>query len=60
MKLVFITGNPGKFLEAQKLLGEFGIMLEQADLEITEPQSETLEEVAEKCAQEALKKIGER
>ncbi|MEM3026466.1 MAG: non-canonical purine NTP pyrophosphatase, partial [Thermoproteota archaeon] len=51
MKLVFITGNPGKFLEAQKLLGEFGIMLEQADLEITEPQSETLEEVAEKCAQ---------
>ncbi|MCX8183164.1 MAG: XTP/dITP diphosphatase [Crenarchaeota archaeon] len=58
MRLVFITGNLGKFLEAQKLLREFGIILEQADLEITEPQSETLEEVAEKCAQEALKKIG--
>ncbi len=60
MRLVFITGNHGKFIEAQKLLGEFGITLEQADLEIMEPQSETLEEVAEKCAQEALKKMGER
>jgi len=60
MKLLFITGNPGKFIEAQKLLGEFGITLEQADIEIIEPQSETLGEVAERCAQEALKKIGER
>jgi len=60
MKLIFITGNPGKFLEAKKLLGKFGIRLEQADIEITEPQSDTLEGVAEKCAEEALEKAGER
>jgi len=60
MKLIFITGNLEKFLEAKKLLGEFGIRLEQADIEMTEPQSDTLEEVAEKCAEEALKKVGER
>ena len=59
MKLVFITGNPGKFIEAKNLLEDFGIVLEQADLEITEPQSDTLEEVAGKCAEEALKKMGE-
>lgn len=56
MKLLFITGNRGKFVEAERLLGRFGIRLEQADLEITEPQADTLEEVVEKCAEEALKK----
>ncbi|MEM2089037.1 MAG: XTP/dITP diphosphatase [Thermoproteota archaeon] len=56
MKLLFITGNHGKFVEAERLLGEFGIRLEQADLDITEPQADTLEEVVEKCAEEALKK----
>ncbi|MGB9716927.1 MAG: XTP/dITP diphosphatase [Thermoproteota archaeon] len=59
MKLVFITGNPGKFLEARRLLEEYGIILEQADVEVTEPQTDSLEEVAEKCAEEALEKIGE-
>ncbi|MBO3802798.1 MAG: XTP/dITP diphosphatase [Candidatus Brockarchaeota archaeon] len=60
MKLIFVTGNPGKFLEAKELLGKYGIRLEQADIEVTEPQSDDLEEVAVKCAEEALKKAGER
>lgn len=53
--LLFITGNKGKFVEAQTLLREFGIEVEQADLDISEPQADTLEEVVEKCAREALK-----
>jgi len=59
MRLLFITGNRGKFVEAERLLGGFGIRLEQADLDITEPQADTLEEVVEKCAEEALKKTEE-
>ncbi|MBO3770067.1 MAG: XTP/dITP diphosphatase [Thermoproteota archaeon] len=55
--ILFITGNRGKFLEAQRLLQGFGIMVEQADLDIVEPQAETLEEVVEKCAKEALKML---
>jgi XTP/dITP diphosphohydrolase len=58
-KLIFITGNRGKFLEAQKLLKEFGIELEQVDLDITEPQADSLEEVVRKCAEEALKIVKE-
>jgi len=58
-KLIFITGNRGKFLEAQKLLKEFGIELEQVDLDITEPQADSLEEVVRKCAKEALKIVKE-
>ncbi|MGC8934034.1 MAG: XTP/dITP diphosphatase [Thermoproteota archaeon] len=54
-KLIFITSNRGKFLEAQKLLKDFGIELEQVDLDITEPQSDSLEEVVRKCAEDALK-----
>ncbi len=53
--LLFITGNKGKFIEAKTLLGEFGIEVEQADLDIIEPQAETLEEVVEECAREALR-----
>jgi XTP/dITP diphosphohydrolase len=55
--LLFITGNKSKFIEAKTLLKEFGIEVEQADLDIVEPQAETLEEVVEECAREALKMV---
>jgi len=58
--LLFITGNKGKFLEAQRLLQELGIVVEQADLDIVEPQADTLEEVVVKCAEEALRIVNER
>jgi XTP/dITP diphosphohydrolase len=56
-KLIFITGNRGKFLEAKKMLKDSGIELEQADLDITEPQADSLEEVIKKCAEEAFEII---
>jgi len=55
--IIFVTGNRGKFLEAQSLLREYGIIVEQADLDIVEPQADTLEEIVEKCAREALKMV---
>ncbi|MEM1557122.1 MAG: XTP/dITP diphosphatase [Thermoproteota archaeon] len=55
--VLFITGNRGKVIEAQRLLQRFGIMVEQADLDIVEPQAETLEEVVEKCAKEAWRML---
>lgn len=59
-RILFITGNEGKFAEAQALLREFGIGLEQVDLDVTEPQADTLEEVVEKCVKEASGKVNER
>lgn len=59
IKLLFITGNRGKFLEAQRLLEEFDIKLEQADLDVTEPQADTLEEVVGKCAEDASRMVKE-
>lgn len=56
-KLIFITSNRGKFLEAQKLLRDFEIELEQVDLDVTEPQADSLEEVVRKCAEEASRVI---
>lgn len=56
-KILFITGNIGKFIEASRLLEGFGISLERADLDVTEPQADTLEEVVEKCAREALEMV---
>ncbi|MBO3762936.1 MAG: XTP/dITP diphosphatase [Candidatus Brockarchaeota archaeon] len=56
-KLIFVTGNRGKFLEAKKILEDFGIELEQVDLDVTEPQADNLEEVVKKCAEEAFKVI---
>lgn len=56
-KLTFVTGNRGKFIEAKKLLEKFGIEIEQVDIDITEPQADSLEEVVKKCAEEAFKII---
>jgi XTP/dITP diphosphohydrolase len=58
-ELAFITGNRNKFIEAERILSEFGIALKQVDLEITEPQADNIEEIVEKCALDALEKINE-
>ncbi|MGQ9514035.1 MAG: XTP/dITP diphosphatase [Thermoproteota archaeon] len=59
IELAFITGNREKFVEAERLLSEFGIALKQVELEVTEPQADSLEEIVESCAMEALKKMDE-
>ena len=45
-KLVFCTGNAGKFATAQEHLAPFGIEIEQAPLELDEIQSTSVEVVA--------------
>ncbi|MGQ9478535.1 MAG: XTP/dITP diphosphatase [Thermoproteota archaeon] len=57
VKILFVTGNRGKFVEAKELLKEFNIEVEQADIDVTEPQAETLDEVLGKCVEEARRKI---
>ena len=52
MQIWFMTGNEGKLLEAKNAFTPLGYHVEQLKIngeipEITEPQSNTLEEVAE-------------
>jgi len=59
MEICFVTGNSGKFLTAQKELSEFDIQLVQKNIEIPEPRSYDIREIArEKVvkAYNALKK----
>ncbi|MFH1445100.1 MAG: non-canonical purine NTP pyrophosphatase [Nanoarchaeota archaeon] len=59
MEIFFVTGNNGKFLTAQKELSEFNIQLVQKDIDIPEPRSYDIMEIArEKAikAYEILKK----
>jgi XTP/dITP diphosphohydrolase len=46
MKLVFVTGNEGKFREARAMLSKHGIELERTDMEIDEIQDRDVEKVA--------------
>jgi len=45
LKVIFVTGNEGKFREAESELAEAGIELEQRKLPVPEIQADTLEEV---------------
>ncbi len=46
MRIVFVTGNKGKFMEARELLSKHGIELERTDMEIDEIQDRDVEKVA--------------
>ena len=59
MKIIFVTGNKGKLLEASELLGPLGHNVVQFNHngiipEFTEPQSEGIEEVAISKMEQAL------
>lgn len=59
MKIIFVTGNKGKLLEASELLGPLGHNVAQFTHngiipEFTEPQSEGIEEVAISKMEQAL------
>lgn len=56
-KLVYVTGNKGKFLSAQLALEKFNIELEQVELDIPEPQSDSIEDVAIAKAKLAYEKL---
>jgi len=52
--LYFVTGNKGKFVEAKALLSDLGFRLRQEDLELDEPQADSLEYVARKTGLSAF------
>lgn len=46
----FVTGNKGKFREATRIAKEFGLRLSFEDIELDEPQSDSIEYVAKRTA----------
>ncbi len=46
MALYFVTGNPGKLLEAQRALGRFGVEVRGAKADFDEPRSDDLAQIA--------------
>jgi len=55
MKIAFATGNKGKVNEAKEILKQFEIHIIQKDIELDEPRSESLEEIAIAKASQAEK-----
>jgi XTP/dITP diphosphohydrolase len=58
MTYYFATTNPGKFSEVEEKFKEAGLELEQFNEELTEIQSDNIEEIALNCAREAFEKLG--
>ena len=58
MALYFVTGNPGKLLEAQRALGRFGVEVRGAKADFDEPRSDDLAQIARaKVRQAAAQKV---
>ena len=55
--LKFATSNRHKFGEASAILGDYGIPVEMAPLELREIQADALEEIAAEKAREACRKL---
>lgn len=55
--MLYVTGNTHKFADAVKLLGEYGIELEQKVLKLQEIQSDSIEEVALDKAKQAYEEL---
>jgi XTP/dITP diphosphohydrolase len=57
-QILFITGNMGKFAEAEKILKHFGVNIGHKLLRIEEIRSDSVEEIAAASAIEAYAKAG--
>lgn len=55
--IYFVTTNKGKFELIQRVLQEYGVSLEQKKIELTEPESDSLKEIALEKARQAFEKI---
>lgn len=54
--IYFATGNKDKFVEVEEILRDFLIIIEQIDAKGIEIQSDSIEEIAEKSANDAAQK----
>lgn len=59
MQVSFVTGNSGKFAEAEKILKEFGVNISHQNLQVNEIRSDSLEEIASASAREAHAGLGQ-
>ncbi|MBD3397599.1 RdgB/HAM1 family non-canonical purine NTP pyrophosphatase [Candidatus Micrarchaeota archaeon] len=59
MQVSFVTGNSGKFAEAEKILKHFGVNILHRDLSIDEIRSDSIEEVASASARFAHAELKE-
>ena len=57
MALYFVTGNPGKLLEAQRALGRFGVEVRGAKADFDEPRSDDLAQIARAKVRQAAKTV---
>ena len=57
MKIKFASSNKNKILEAEKILSDYGIIVESILMECPEIQSDDIEEVAKYSAEFAFNKI---
>jgi XTP/dITP diphosphohydrolase len=53
--MIFVTSNPGKFKEAEKLLGDYP--LQQSNLKVPEIQADSLSEIAVEAAKHAFQQL---
>lgn len=58
MKIYFVTGNTGKVISARDELSEFGIQVEQKEIDIPEPRTYDIKEIAREKAMLAYAKVG--
>lgn len=56
--LKFATSNGHKYSEVSAILGDYGIPVEMATLELREIQADALEEIAAEKAREACRRLG--
>jgi XTP/dITP diphosphohydrolase len=56
-KLLFATGNRGKFLQVSRVLAEYGIALEQSEISLVEPDLDSLKEIALGKAKQAFAQL---
>ena len=58
MKIYFVTGNKGKYLEVKEVMKEFGIKVEQIKIDKPEIKSDSIKEIAMDAAEKLAKKVG--
>ncbi|WP_457619849.1 XTP/dITP diphosphatase [Methanopyrus sp.] len=58
MKVLFATGNIGKYREAKRILARYGIEVERVDIDYPELQSDSLEEIAAYGARHCAESLG--
>ena len=58
MKIYFVTGNKGKFLEVKQIMKKYNIKVQQIKIDKPEIKSDSIKEIAEDAAKKLAQKLG--